>query len=29
LLYEMGILAAQVFIRHTQAPPAEPSGETP
>jgi len=29
LLYEMGILAAQVFIRHTQAPDAEPSSETP
>jgi len=28
LLYELGIVAAQIFIRHTQAPDAEPSSET-
>jgi sec-independent protein translocase protein TatC len=25
LLYELGIWAAQIFIKHTQAPDAEPS----
>jgi sec-independent protein translocase protein TatC len=29
LLYEVGIWAAQIFIRHTQAPDAEPSGTGP
>ncbi len=28
LLYEIGILAAQVFIKHTQAPNAEPPAES-
>ena len=29
ILYEIGILAAQVFIKHTQAPAAEPAGDKP
>jgi sec-independent protein translocase protein TatC len=29
VLYEIGIIAAQVFIKHTQAPDAEPAGDKP
>jgi sec-independent protein translocase protein TatC len=29
LLYEIGILAAQVFIKHTQAPDVEPEVPDP
>ena len=29
ILYEIGIIAAQVFIKHTKAPDAEPAGDKP
>jgi sec-independent protein translocase protein TatC len=29
ILYEVGIWAAQIFIKHTQAPDAEPSQDAP
>jgi hypothetical protein len=29
VLYEIGIIAAQVFIKHTQAPDAEAAGDKP